>query len=95
MEFQKIGIWMKQKWNGMTYRKGYFKAILDVLSLIERIRKILIKPSQQSMILEAVLKDILQEHKLDSFMENGGSVQFAYKIEKNKVVHMDVYNDKR
>lgn len=75
---------MKQKGNGMTYRKGYFKAILDVLSLIERIRKSLIKPSQQSMILEAVLKDIIQEHKLDSFMENGGSVQFAYKIEKKQ-----------
>lgn len=74
----------------MTYRKGYFKAILDVLHFIERLKNGFIKPGQRFMILEAALKDVLQEHKLDYFMKNGGSVEFVYRIEKNKVVHMDV-----
>ena len=76
----------------MTYRKGYFKAILDVLNLMKRIEQgvCAIKPAQRFSVLRAVLADVLNNHKLDYFMEQGGDVQFAFRIEKNKVVHMDV-----
>lgn len=76
----------------MTYRKGYFKALLDVTKLIERIEQATycIKPSQRIPILKAVLIDVLNNHKLDYFMEQGGAIQFIFRIEKNKVLHMDV-----
>jgi hypothetical protein len=49
-----------------------------------------VKPSQRFVLLKALLADVLNNHKLDYFIEQGGDIQFAFRIEKNKVVHMDV-----
>ena len=76
----------------MTYRKGYFKALLDVLHLIEWISKAgaMIKPAQRLPIIQGIINDVLMNHKVDYFMATGGEPEFKYKFEKNKLVNIEV-----
>ena len=70
----------------MTYRKGYFKALLDVLHLIDMLNNQLIKSNQRYPLIRGIINDVLTNHKLDYFMECGGEINFN----KSKLVNIEV-----
>lgn len=74
----------------MTYHKGYFKALLDVLHLLEKMESSFVKSQHRFVLTKAVIEDVLKNHKTEYFSKYGGDIQFKYKIEKGKVVFMEV-----
>ena len=79
----------------MTYRKGYFKALLDVVNFLEKIEKNLIAPPKEKFVVSiAALKAVLIDNKLDLFMNYGGDIGFKYKYEKGKVLNIEIIEKK-
>lgn len=74
------------------YRKGFFAGVLAVHKFLEMVSTngIFRTPKEKFEVVRAALKDILENNKIDYFMDYEEKIQFKYKYEKSKVTYMEV-----
>ena len=68
------------------YPRPNFKTMLDMSHFLEILDTQNLTKPQKYELTKRYIEEILKQHKVDEFNENGGVLEFSFKFEKSKLV---------